>query len=95
MLLLGLLAPLSCGSALAQSRPLSTSMTCNQARQLVANHGAVVMSTGPSLYDRYVGHQGFCTPTETIMPAYVPTKDQNQCMVGYLCVEVSREERRN
>jgi hypothetical protein len=95
ILIMCLLAPLSCTSALAQSRPLSTAMTCDQARQLVASRGALVMSTGPSLYDRYVGHWGYCTPTETIMPAYVSTKDRPQCFVGYTCVELSREDWRN
>ena len=95
ILILILLTPLSCGPVLAQSRPLSTAMTCDQARQLVASRGAIVMSTSPSLYDRYVGHQGFCTPTETITPAFVPTKDKPQCLIGYTCIELSHEDWRN
>ena len=90
-------ALLAAGSAptLAQSRPLSTSMSCDQARGLIASKGAVVMSTGPSLYDRFVSGIGYCTPSETIIPAFVPTKTNPQCLIGYTCMEMSREEKRN
>ena len=90
-----LIVTLFAGQALAQSRPVSTSMSCGQARALIAKQGAVVMTTGPSLYDRFVREQGLCTPTEVIQPAFVPTKDNPACMIGYTCIELSREERRN
>jgi hypothetical protein len=60
-------------------------MTCNQARQLVASRGAVVLGTGTYTYDRYVRDLRFCEINETIQPGYVPTRDTPQCPVGYLC----------
>jgi len=72
-------------SVQAQSRPSTPNMTCNQARQLVASRGAVVLGTGTYTYDRYVLDLRFCEINETIQPAYVPTRDTPQCPVGYLC----------
>ncbi|MDH7795478.1 MULTISPECIES: hypothetical protein [unclassified Beijerinckia] len=96
-LVLGLLA-VPTGMALAQGRPqgrpLSTAMTCAQAAGLVNARGAVVMSTGPYTYDRYVQHRGFCTTTETIKPDFIPTRDSPTCFIGYRCVEITRGGRR-
>lgn len=79
---------MSMGSgALAQGRPLTLQMSCNGARQLVASQGAVVLSTGPTTYDRYVGGYGQCVLGETLEPAWVPAADTPQCLVGYRCVE--------
>jgi hypothetical protein len=73
-------------NALAQSNPLTSRMTCNGARQLVAVRGAVVLNTGPSTYDRYVAGNGQCVLGEVIDPAWVPTADNPQCPIGYRCV---------
>ncbi|HEV2571857.1 hypothetical protein [Methylocella sp. CPCC 101449] len=82
------------GVAMAQGRPLSTAMTCAQAAGIVNARGAVVMSTGPYTYDRYVQHRGFCTPTETTKPDFVPTRDNPTCFIGYRCIEITRGGRR-
>lgn len=96
-LLLGLLiAPtgLAFAQGRPQGRPLSTAMTCGQAAGLVNARGAVVMSTGAYTFDRYVQHRGFCTPTETIKPDFVPTRDNPTCFIGYRCIEITRGGRR-
>lgn len=72
-------------STAAFARPDSTSMTCAEAKNLVASHGAIVIGTGPNLYDRYVAHQGYCTTGEFAEPAWIKTSDMDQCMVGYTC----------
>ncbi len=76
--------------ALAQGRPLTVQMSCNGARQLVASQGAVVLSTGPSTYDRYVAAVTQCVRGDTLDPAWVPTVDTPQCSVGYRCVQRAR-----
>jgi hypothetical protein len=82
---------LSIGSgALAQSRPLTLQMSCNGARQLVASQGAVVLSTGPTTYDRYVAAVTQCVRGDTLDPAWVPTADTPQCSIGYRCVQRAR-----
>jgi hypothetical protein len=81
------------GSAFAQGRPNSTAMTCAQAAGLVKARGAVVMSTGPMTYDRYVSSRGFCSQTEITVPDWVATRDSNACFVGYRCREVTRSFR--
>ncbi|MGO4523532.1 hypothetical protein AB4097_01575 [Microvirga sp. 2MCAF35] len=72
-------------SALAQNRPFTPSMTCDQARGLVYSRGAVVLGTGTYTYDRYVRDRSFCEINETTDPRYVPTRDTPQCFVGYVC----------
>lgn len=74
-------------SALAQPRPSTVAMTCAQAAGLVASRGAIVLGTGGYTYDRFVQHRGFCLITETTEAAFVPTRDNPQCFVGYRCVE--------
>jgi hypothetical protein len=82
---------MSIGSGvLAQGRPLSLQMSCNGARQLIASQGAVVLSTGPMTYDRYVSAVTQCVRGEILDPAWVPTADTRQCLIGYRCVERTR-----
>lgn len=93
LLILSILIAFQSSAALAQGRPNSTAMTCAQAAGLVSARGAVVMSTGPMTYDRYVSNRGFCTQTETTVPDWVPTRDSNACFVGYRCRETTRSLR--
>ena len=69
----------------SQTRPLTSSMACAQAAGHVASQGAIVLSTGPYTYDRYVSGPSFCTYGEFPDPAWVPTADNPQCFVGYQC----------
>jgi len=93
LLILSVLIAFQSSSALAQGRPDSTAMTCAQAAGLVKARGAVVMSTGPTTYDRYVSNRGFCTQTEITVPDWVATRDSNACFVGYRCKETTRSYR--
>ncbi len=77
--------------AAAQHRPDTTRMSCEAARALVQRSGAIVLTTGPGLYDRYVSHRGFCTPSEDTEPAFVRSGDRSQCLVGYTCFEVVQD----
>ncbi|MEN5083344.1 hypothetical protein ABE438_12740 [Bosea sp. TWI1241] len=71
--------------ALAQARPQTPAMSCEASRQMVAARGAVVLGTGGFTYDRFVRDRSFCQIDEFIDPAFVPTRDTPQCMVGYRC----------
>lgn len=73
--------------AAAQSRPDSLRLTCAATSALVRQQGAVVIGTGPNIYDRYVSNQGYCAADQTTAPAWLQTADQNQCFVGYRCRE--------
>ena len=77
------------GSALAQSRPDSLTMTCTQAQALVRKQGAVVIGTGPFIYDRFVVDRNFCTPTQRANNAFIQTKDNKYCLVGGICREAT------
>ncbi|PVB60205.1 hypothetical protein [Labrenzia sp. 011] len=66
----------------AQSgRPDSRSMTCAQVQSLIAQRGAVVLSTGQYTFDRYVANRNACQHGEILKRDYVPTKDNNRCYV--------------
>lgn len=79
------------GTAQAQRRPDTLTMSCASARALVQKAGAIVLGTGPNIYDRYVNHRGYCTPSEDIDPAYVSTRDRQACFIGYTCREIVQE----
>ena len=79
--------------AIAQSRPSTTSMACGAANGLVRSQGAVVLSTGRDMYDRYVAGQNFCGPGESARATFVPAADNPQCFIGYRCVSPSYDMR--
>lgn len=81
--LIGLLFP---AVAIAQQgRPDTTQMPCAAAHNLVQRVGGIVLRTGGHTYDRFVRDKGFCTPQEMTKPAFVPSRDDPQCFVGYTC----------
>ncbi len=66
----------------AQSgRPDSRSMTCEQVQSMIAQRGAVVLSTGQYTFDRYVSNRNSCQRSEVLKTDYVPTKDAKRCAV--------------
>lgn len=69
---------------LAQARPDSLTLSCAAASALVRERGAVVIGTGPDLYDRFVTDPGYCQSRRT-EPAWIPTRDDRQCLVGQRC----------
>lgn len=70
---------------MAQSAGTTLSMTCNQARGIVASQGAVVLHTSPTTYDRYVRDSSFCGIASVARPAWVRTADVPQCPIGGVC----------
>ena len=79
-------------AAVAQNRPSTTAMTCQQAAGLVYARGAIVLGTGGYTYDRFVRDRSFCQVTEALESAWVPTRDTPTCFVGYRCYEPSRDD---
>jgi hypothetical protein len=65
--------------------PNSTAMTCVQAQSFIQARHAVVMATGPLTYDRFVSEDILCRPDAYAAPAFEPTRDNRQCMIGYYC----------
>ncbi|WP_091714588.1 hypothetical protein [Methylobacterium phyllostachyos] len=78
---------LAAGPAVAQTRPSSTTMTCQQAAALIRSRGALVLGTGGMTYDRFVRDRSFCEPTEIAKRAFRPTRDNANCLIGYTCYE--------
>lgn len=70
----------------AQARPNTMAMSCKAAAGLVSTRGAIVLGSGPMIYDRYVTDAGHCTHDEITMPAFVPAADVRECFIGYFCL---------
>ncbi len=71
------------------ARPRTLDMDCAEASMLVWEEGAVLMTTYPNQFDRYVRDLGFCPADMQLQPEWVPTRDARQCFVGYTCFEPS------
>lgn len=84
VLVLAALAGLPAG-AMAQPAGTTAGMTCDQARQLVASQGAIVLHTSPTTYDRYVRDSSFCERSSMARPAWVRTADAARCPIGGVC----------
>jgi hypothetical protein len=72
-------------TAQAQPRVSTLNLSCRQGRAVVMSQGAVVLSTGPNTYDRFVSSPAFCAPGETTELVWVRTADTAQCPIGYRC----------
>jgi hypothetical protein len=82
---------ISIGSgALAQSHPLTPTMSCNQAQSIVLSQGSVVLNTSATAYDRYMASGAYCASGETPGPGWAPTKNVSRCLDGSRCVSVGR-----
>jgi hypothetical protein len=88
--LLTAFALLVAGTSIAQARPSTLNMTCGEAAATVASYGAVVLSTGPHTYDRFVANTSFCLPGEYTKEATAPTLDTPYCPIGYTCEQRRR-----
>jgi hypothetical protein len=66
-------------------------MGCAAARDLVTRHGAIVLRTSATTFDRYVATRAYCMQTEVTEAAFVPTADMRGCFVGYTCREPTGE----
>jgi hypothetical protein len=69
----------------AQTQLDGRSVPCAQLAATVRNRGAVVISSGPYTYDRYVNGGQFCVRPEIAVPTWINTVDAGQCFVGYVC----------
>ncbi|KQU83419.1 hypothetical protein ASD99_17330 [Mesorhizobium sp. Root695] len=79
-------AILLAATSLAEARPDTRTMSCEQLQQLIQSRRAVVLTTGPNTYDRYVRQFGNeCDWPDVPMSAYVPTRD-GRCPL-YRCDE--------
>lgn len=69
----------------AQPRPDTLTRSCAASRALVDRSGAIVLGTGPHIYDRFVRDRRFCQFDEYTEPAWIQSRDTPQCFVGYRC----------
>lgn len=81
---LSLAAILAAAPAMAQ-RPSTLGMSCASAQRLVAQSGAIVLSTGRYTYDRFVSYPAYCAAGEYAYDGTAPTSDRQECVIGYVC----------
>ncbi|WP_075997947.1 hypothetical protein [Salaquimonas pukyongi] len=62
-------------------------LTCQQARALVQQSGAVVMSFTNTAYDRVVRNRVFCDHGLITKPKFTQTLDNPRCHVGGICID--------
>jgi hypothetical protein len=84
------LAALLVSASAQAARPNTQNMTAAQTKELVAQNGAIVLSTSSFGYDRFVANQSFCASGERAVAAYVPTLDSDAAFIGYSCVSHAR-----
>ncbi len=75
--------------AAASEQPLTPMMDCASVKNVVKTRGAVILRTGAHLYDRYVDNDGFCPTMMRTEAAWVPTRDNPQCFIGYTCEQTN------
>ena len=86
LLLAGCVLLAGLGVAEAQERPSTTTMTCDQAKTLVQQKSAVVLSTGERTFDRFFPSRLFCSVlNEDPVRRTAPTTDNPECPIGYTC----------
>jgi len=54
----------------SEARPSTTTMSCAQAAATVARAGAIVLTTGPSTYERFAASSAECLPGEIAEAAH-------------------------
>ncbi|WP_246685975.1 hypothetical protein [Mesorhizobium sp. B2-4-6] len=75
-----------CAASVAYARPDTRAMTCARTQALIKSDHAVVLTTGPDTYDRFVRQFGNeCDWPEVPVSTTVPAKD-GECRV-YRCEE--------
>ena len=63
-------------TGLADARPDTRNVTCAELQQMIQSRHAVVLTTGPNTYDRFVRQFGNeCDWPQVPMSAYVQTRD--------------------
>lgn len=73
------------GFAQAQGRPDVRNMSCGEARSLIRQQGAAVLTTGRHTYDRFVSSERFCPIGKIARRAYADTRNAADCAIGYTC----------
>ncbi len=77
-------AAMLAATGLAEARPDSRTLSCGQIQAMIQSRRAVVLTTGPNTYDRYVRQYGNeCDWPEVPQSAYIPARD-GRCPV-YRC----------
>jgi hypothetical protein len=71
-------------ASVADARESTLAMTCAQANALVAQRGAVVLSTGRYTYNRFVARRGSCNLGEYGVSGWAPARD-GRCRIGFVC----------
>ncbi|MBS9720838.1 hypothetical protein JYU29_09080 [Tianweitania sp. BSSL-BM11] len=80
------LLSITTASAMAAPRTDVSQLSCAQAKSVIVERGAAVVTTGPHTYKRFVSDARFCDAgNHYLHPAFTPTQDKRSCYIGYTC----------
>ncbi|MEO1103460.1 MAG: hypothetical protein AAFW98_06980, partial [Pseudomonadota bacterium] len=85
MVLAALLLAMAVTAHDAEARPDVRKMTCAEANAIVAEQGAVVMTTGQHTYRRFVSNRAYCEFDQVRRTYIVTTRDNPRCRLNGIC----------
>jgi hypothetical protein len=91
--LCGVVAVLAVLTTPAMARPDARTLTCEEAHDLVVKNGTAVMTTGETTYERFVRTSRYCLREEVAQVGKSATRDDPDCLIGYICVPRLRNDR--
>jgi hypothetical protein len=59
--------------------------SCASVRDFVDAHGAALVYSSATIYERVVTSGAYCEMGETTSPYWVATSDSDSCLAGYVC----------
>jgi hypothetical protein len=71
--------------AIAQEGPNLRTMQCSEAKAEVNTKGAVILNSGPNIFNRYVKDRAYCPEDMYLRGAFVRTENSRSCFIGYTC----------
>jgi hypothetical protein len=63
--------------------------SCSSTLAFVSSHGAALVYTSATTYDRVVTGTEYCAGGEITTHSYVSTTDEEHCFIGYTCTMFS------
>jgi hypothetical protein len=69
----------------ADARPDTRQLSCAAVNDLVGRSGEIVMTTGPTTFQRFVADKRYCDRYETLLTFETAARDTPQCVVQSVC----------
>ena len=74
----------------ADARPDVREMSCAAVNDLVDRSGVIVVTTGPSTFQRFVSGLRYCDRYQSLSPFRTAASDTPACVVESICIDPKR-----